>query len=111
MSVPPQVRLRVAGLHSRLAGPFDLTVDKGECIAIAGPSGSGKSLLLRMIADLDPSSGEVWLDGRDRHDFPAPVWPTSATVSPGVMVKDTPAMASPAVFASTSTPSSVDPAP
>lgn len=74
MSATPQARLRVEGLHSRLAGPFDLAVDAGECIAIAGPSGSGKSLLLRMIADLDPSEGKVWLDGQERHDFPAPAW-------------------------------------
>ena len=47
-------RLRLAGLHSPLAGPFDLSVAAGECVAVAGPSGSGKSLLLRMIADLEP---------------------------------------------------------
>jgi putative ABC transport system ATP-binding protein len=64
----------LAGLHSRLAGPFDLAVDAGECIAVAGPSGSGKSLLLRMIADIDPSSGKVWLDGRERQEFPPPAW-------------------------------------
>jgi ABC-type iron transport system FetAB ATPase subunit len=74
MSEPPQARLRLAGLHSRLAGPFDLAVDAGECIAVAGSSGSGKSLLLRMIADLDPSSGQVWLDGQERRTFPAPAW-------------------------------------
>lgn len=74
MSRAAQARLRLAGLHSRLAGPFDLAVGAGECIAVAGPSGSGKSLLLRMIADLDPSSGEVWLDGQERCTFPAPAW-------------------------------------
>ena len=61
---PP--RLRLAGLRSALAGPFDLAVAAGQCIAVAGPSGSGKSLLLRMIADLDPNDGAVALDGRDR---------------------------------------------
>lgn len=67
-------RLRVANLHSRLAGPFDLEVAAGRCIAIAGPSGAGKSLLLRMIADLDPNQGEVFLDGAERHSFGAPAW-------------------------------------
>jgi ABC-type iron transport system FetAB ATPase subunit len=74
VNAPPQARLRLAGLRSRLAGPFDLAVDAGECIAVAGPSGSGKSLLLRMIADLDPNGGDVWLDGRERGSFPAPAW-------------------------------------
>ncbi len=73
MSEAP-ARLRLGGLHSGLAGPFDLAVAAGECIAVAGPSGSGKSLLLRMIADLDPSRGDVWLDGRERRAFPAPAW-------------------------------------
>lgn len=72
MDEPP--RLRLAGLRSTLAGPFDLDVAGGECIAVSGRSGSGKSLLLRMIADLDPNEGEVALDGRDRRSFSPPAW-------------------------------------
>jgi ABC-type iron transport system FetAB ATPase subunit len=67
-------RLRIANLRSRIAGPFELAVEAGECIAITGPSGSGKSLLLRMIADLDPNEGEALLDDRDRRRFRAPEW-------------------------------------
>ncbi len=74
MSQAAPARLRLAGLHSGLAGPFDLALDAGECVAVTGASGSGKSLMLRMIADLDPSRGEVWLEGRERRDFPAPAW-------------------------------------
>jgi ABC-type iron transport system FetAB ATPase subunit len=61
-------------LRSALAGPFDLSIGQGVCLAISGPSGSGKSLLLRMIADLDPNQGEVWLDGRERREFTPPSW-------------------------------------
>jgi len=67
-------RLRLRGLRSALAGPFDLEVAAGSCVAIAGPSGAGKSLFLRMIADLDPNEGEVFLDGKERHSFTAPAW-------------------------------------
>jgi putative ABC transport system ATP-binding protein len=67
-------RLRIAGLKSALAGPFDLAISPGECIGITGASGSGKSLLLRMICDLDPNEGEAWLDGAARSGMPAPVW-------------------------------------
>lgn len=42
----------------------DLTIDAGRIVAIVGPSGSGKSSLLRMIGGLDePSAGDVYVDG------------------------------------------------
>ena len=67
-------RLRFAGLRSRLAGPFDMELEAGECVAITGASGSGKSLLLRMVADLDSNEGEAWLDGAARSGMSAPAW-------------------------------------
>ncbi len=67
-------RLRIAGLKSPLAGPFDLAVPRGGCVGITGPSGSGKSLFLRMVCDLDPNDGQVWLDGAPRGSMSAPAW-------------------------------------
>ncbi len=55
-------------------GPFDLDLEAGSCVALSGPSGGGKSLLLRAIADLDPNRGSVSLDGEDRDNMPAPQW-------------------------------------
>ncbi len=66
--------LRVKGLRSAFAGPFELNLGNGACAVITGPSGSGKSLFLRMIADLDLSEGEIWLNGRERGSMPAPEW-------------------------------------
>jgi putative ABC transport system ATP-binding protein len=54
--------------------PVSFSLSTGECIAVRGPSGAGKTLLLRAIADLDPSSGSVLLDGVDRQAVPAPLW-------------------------------------
>jgi putative ABC transport system ATP-binding protein len=66
--------LRIQDLKSALAGPFDLEIAPGACIGITGASGSGKSLFLRMIADLDPNEGEVFLDGVARSSMAAPAW-------------------------------------
>lgn len=44
----------------------NITVRKGEFIAIVGPSGSGKSTLLNLLGALDrPSRGNVFIDGID----------------------------------------------
>ena len=79
MSVP---RLRVSELRTRGRGPYDLFVDAGECVSLRGPSGSGKSLLLRAIADLDPHDGEVWLDGVSCAQIPAPHWRRQVALIP-----------------------------
>ncbi|MBO6518435.1 MAG: ATP-binding cassette domain-containing protein [Rhodospirillales bacterium] len=54
--------------------PTSLEVEDGECVSIRGASGSGKSLLLRAIADLDPCTGRISLDGVDRDSMPANEW-------------------------------------
>ncbi|MFM8892759.1 MAG: ABC transporter ATP-binding protein, partial [Planctomycetia bacterium] len=44
----------------------DVTVSRGEFVAITGASGSGKSTLLHMLGGIArPSSGSVWLEGVD----------------------------------------------
>ncbi len=49
---------------------LDLTVEKGELMAIIGKSGSGKSTLLNIIAGLDrPSAGKITVDGKDLLKF------------------------------------------
>ncbi len=47
-----------------LAGA-DIEVREGEFVTLLGPSGSGKTTLLMMVAGLvQPSGGEVWIDGK-----------------------------------------------
>lgn len=66
--------LSIRNLRTRHLTVEALDIAAGDCVAIMGPSGSGKSLLLRAIADLDPNSGTVTLDGTDRDTMPAPDW-------------------------------------
>jgi ABC-type sulfate/molybdate transport systems ATPase subunit len=51
-----------------------LQVADGECVAVMGLSGAGKTRLLRAIADLDPNRGEVIADGIDRARVSGPAW-------------------------------------
>ncbi len=45
---------------------LDLTVEKGELLAIIGNSGSGKSTFLNMLGGLDtPSAGRLFVDGKN----------------------------------------------
>ena len=44
----------------------NLSVEKGEIVAIVGKSGAGKTTLLQIIGTLDrPTSGQVLIDGQD----------------------------------------------
>jgi subfamily B ATP-binding cassette protein MsbA len=49
---------------------FNLTINPGERIGICGPTGSGKSTIVSLIARFyDPTSGRVLIDGTDITDF------------------------------------------
>jgi ABC-type Fe3+/spermidine/putrescine transport system ATPase subunit len=55
-----------AGGDWLLADGLSLTVQAGETVAILGPSGTGKSTLLKMVAGLEPlDAGSIWFDGVD----------------------------------------------
>ncbi|MBO5803849.1 MAG: ABC transporter ATP-binding protein [Bacteroidales bacterium] len=67
--------IRVEGLEKiyhvgeqevRALDGLDLTIKKGEYVAIMGPSGSGKSTLMNILGCLDtPSAGKYILNGND----------------------------------------------
>jgi len=68
------VGVEVAGLSKKFGSQLvlkdvNLTVKPGEIFVIMGPSGSGKSVLLRQIAGLDtPTSGTVTINGLNPTD-------------------------------------------
>ena len=71
--------LRAAGLAKTYEGGaisvevlrgIDLTVERGEMVAVMGASGSGKSTLLHLLGGLDhPSAGSVVVDGASLGDL------------------------------------------
>lgn len=49
---------------------FNLTINRGEFVALMGPSGLGKSTLLHLMGGLDqPSSGEIMVAGAKLHQM------------------------------------------
>jgi phospholipid/cholesterol/gamma-HCH transport system ATP-binding protein len=64
-------KLRVENLHKAFAhravlDGIDLSVAPGESLVIVGPSGTGKSVLLKhLIGLVRPDSGRVFVDGQD----------------------------------------------
>lgn len=66
--------LDVAGIERPGLSRTSFTVPDGGIATIMGPSGSGKSLLLRAIADMDPNDGGAAIDGILRSSVPAHEW-------------------------------------
>ncbi|HTQ70646.1 MAG TPA: thiol reductant ABC exporter subunit CydD [Acidocella sp.] len=53
----------------------DLIVERGERVALIGPSGSGKSSIARLLLGLErPQAGLVTLDGMDLREFDREAW-------------------------------------
>jgi multiple sugar transport system ATP-binding protein len=57
--------------RERVFADISLRLNAGEIVVVFGPSGTGKTVLLRMIAGLEePSAGSIAIDGRDMADVP-----------------------------------------
>ncbi|WP_286222162.1 ABC transporter ATP-binding protein [Marinobacter apostichopi] len=52
----------------------NLSLQGGDIVCVSGPSGSGKSRLLRAVADLDPHQGTVALDAMQQGSVPGHRW-------------------------------------
>lgn len=66
--------IHLANLATSLVGPVNFDLPTGSCTALMGASGTGKSLLLRAIVDLDPNTGEVVAANQTRSAMSARAW-------------------------------------
>lgn len=66
--------LRVEHLKIGALPPMSFQVADGECFSVEGPSGVGKTRLMRALADLDAAPGQVFLDGAERNEMPPERW-------------------------------------
>ena len=74
----PTAAIRLERLTKRYPGAarpavdgLDLTIPRGELVALVGPSGCGKTTTLKMINRLvEPTGGTVWLEGTDVRTMP-----------------------------------------
>jgi len=75
---PPEGRLEVSGLYvvppnaqNAVVHNVSFAIEPGTILGITGPSGSGKSSLLRALAGIwQPRAGVVRLDGVNLHEWP-----------------------------------------
>lgn len=55
-------------------GPVDLSIAATEIVGLYGDSGSGKTRLLRALADMDEHQGKVQLGAQLQNEISAPAW-------------------------------------
>jgi sulfonate transport system ATP-binding protein len=66
--------LRLDGVAIGELAATSLALTPSEIVCLSGASGSGKSRLLRAVADLEPHAGEVWLGEQAQSQTPGHVW-------------------------------------
>ena len=80
----PTIGLKISAITRLGLGPIDLELAPGEICALMGPSGAGKTMLLRAIVDLDPNHGQAFISNHSRADTPASHWRERVVYVPAI---------------------------
>ncbi|WP_227369666.1 ATP-binding cassette domain-containing protein [Halomonas sp. M20] len=81
MATNESLRLDGVSLDDLLV-PVHLTVAPGEIVCLSGASGSGKSRMLRALADLEPHGGEVRLGEEEQSSMVGHLWRRAVMLVP-----------------------------
>jgi ABC-type iron transport system FetAB ATPase subunit len=74
--------LNLSQISDKLKYSFEFSVHPGQSLGISGPSGIGKSVLLKAIADMLPHDGQVFLDNIESQSISAPQWRKNVALLP-----------------------------
>ncbi|MBF0446202.1 MAG: ATP-binding cassette domain-containing protein [Magnetococcales bacterium] len=66
--------LKTINLQAFVGPALSTVISPGEIVCLSGSSGSGKSLLLRAIVDLDTHKGDVWFNNQLASETPPTLW-------------------------------------
>ena len=78
--------LNIQGLNlshiTEYQGVLDCIIEPGQTLGLSGPSGVGKSVLIKAIADIIPHQGKIFLDNVESQMMSAYEWRKKVTVFP-----------------------------
>ncbi|WP_198264113.1 ABC transporter ATP-binding protein [sulfur-oxidizing endosymbiont of Gigantopelta aegis] len=75
-------KLNLSAISPNFSQSFDFSVPAGTCLGLTGPSGIGKSVLLKALADMLAHEGEIFLDNIESQTISAQQWRRKVALLP-----------------------------
>lgn len=74
--------LNLSKFSPKLTYSFDFNISSGQCLGVSGPSGIGKSVLVKTLADMLPHEGDIYLDDLEARTLTGPQWRRKVALLP-----------------------------